>query len=593
MWWADRGLPPPARLALPLLALVLALLGCERERPQQLGPPPAAANEPAAAPAVAPPPPPAAPSRIAPTAVEAAAAIEGDDIRRVVAEIADDRYAGRAHGTSGDKRARAYIAHELEALGFEPGAGNGSYEQAVELVGVTSALPTKWRFTRGGDAVALERNSDFIAASGVQTARAEIANAELVFVGYGIEAPEYGWDDFKGADVAGKVLVMLNNDPDWDPALFAGAERLYYGRWTYKYESAARHGAAGAILVHTTPSAGYPWQVVQASWGGAQFHLPAGAEPRVQVEAWITENAARRLLGAAGDLDALVKQASRRDFVPVPLGISTSLTLRNTITRIQSANVLGVLRGSEPAVADELVIYSAHHDHLGVGEPNPNGDPNDKIYNGARDNASGVGMLLAIGKAYAALPERPHRSIALLFPAAEEQGLLGSQYFAAHPTVPAGKIAANVNYDSGNIWGATHDITFIGLGKSSLDAIATEVAAFQQRALKADQFPDRGSYYRSDQFNFAKIGVPAFYFSGGTDFVGRAPDWGVEQVNAYTERTYHQPSDELTPDWSFDGMIQDAQFGFYAGLIVANAASLPTWNAGNEFEAARRAALAQ
>ncbi|HEX5049525.1 MAG TPA: M28 family peptidase [Gammaproteobacteria bacterium] len=593
MWWAERTARLTRSLLWPsaiLSALVLA--GCERERAQPLGAQPGASAAPPAPSVSTPPADPAGPSRISPEALEAAGAMTGGaDIRRVVTEIADDRYAGRAPGTPGDKRTRAFLAAELETLGFEPGAPNGSYEQPVELVGVRSTPPATWRFSRGDVKVDLKRNADYIAVSGVQTPRAELANAELVFVGYGIEAPEYGWDDFKGVDVAGKVLVMLNNDPDWDPALFAGTERLYYGRWTYKYESAARHGAAGAIIVHTTPSAGYPWQVVQASWSGAQFHLPAGDEPHVQVEAWITEDAARRLLGPARNLDGLVKQASRRDFVPVPLGIATSLTLRNAITHTQSANVLGRLRGSDAALADELVIYSAHHDHLGVGEPNPNGDPNDKIYNGARDNASGVGMVLAIGKAFASLPQRPRRSIALLFPAAEEQGLLGSQYFAAHPAVPPGKIAANVNYDSGNIWGATNDITFIGLGKSSLDGVAAEVAAFQQRALKGDQFPDRGSYYRSDQFNFAKIGVPAFYFSGGTDFIGRPPGWGVEQVNDYTDRHYHQPSDELTADWSFDGMVQDAQFGFYAGLIVANDTDLPAWNPGNEFEPARRAAL--
>jgi Zn-dependent M28 family amino/carboxypeptidase len=319
--------------------------------------------------------------------------------------------------------------------------------------------------------------------------------------------------------------------------------------------------------------------------------LPAGDEAHVAVQAWVTDAAARRLLGPSRDLDGLVAQASRRDFAPVPLGITTSLVLRNAITRTQSANVIGLLRGSDAELAEELVIYSAHYDHLGVGEPNPNGNPNDRIYNGALDNASGVGMLIAIGRAFVALPEHPRRSIALLFPAAEEQGLLGSQYFAAHPTVPAGKIAANVNYDSGNIWGITRDITFIGLGKSSLDAVASEVAAFQQRMLKGDQFPDRGSYYRSDQFNFAKIGVPAFYFGGGTDFVGRPPGWGAEQIDAYIARNYHQPSDELTADWNFDGMVQDAQFGFHSGLIVANETGLPTWNAGNEFEAARRTAL--
>ena len=252
--------------------------------------------------------------------------------------------------------------------------------------------------------------------------------------------------------------------------------------------------------------------------------------------------------------------------------------------------MLGVLRGSDPEVADEYVIYSAHHDHLGIGEPNPAADPNDKIYNGARDNASGVSIVLAIGNAYASLAQRPRRSIMLLFVAAEEQGLLGSEYYATRPTVPPGKMAANVNYDSGNIWGLTRDITYIGLGKSSLDDVAMTVAAYQKRTLKGDQFPDRGAYYRSDQFNFAKIGVPAFYFSSGTDFVDHPAGWGAQQIDAYTERDYHQPSDELTPDWNFDGMVQDAQFGFLAGLIVANAEELPAWNPGNEFEAARAAA---
>lgn len=572
------------RRLLCLIALTVLAAACEREAPQELGAdaPPLPAPAPAERPAQSP---------VSSEAAAAAAAIRGEDIRRVVAEIADDRYAGRAPGSPGDMLARTFLANELGMLGFAPGAADGTYEQAVELVGITSMPPARWRFARGGESVELERGTDYVAVSGVQAERAELAGAELVFVGYGIEAPEYGWDDFKGVDVSGKVLLMLNNDPDWDPQLFAGSERLYYGRWTYKYESAARHGAAGAVIVHTTPSAGYPWQVVQSSWSGAQFELAAAGEPAVQVEAWITEDAARRLLGAERDLESLIDQAKRRDFVPVPLGIATSLALRNELTRTRTANVIGVMRGSDAALADEVVIYTAHHDHLGVGEPNPSGDPADKIYNGARDNASGVGMVLAIGKAFAALPEPPRRSIVLLFPAAEEQNLLGSLYFAQHPTVPAGKIAATVNYDSGNIWGVTRDITFIGLGKSSLDAVATDVATYQQRMLKGDQFPDRGSYYRSDQFSFAKVGVPSFYLGGGTEFVGRAPEWGTEQIEAYTARDYHQQSDELTDDWNFDGMVQDAQFGFLAGLVVANADELPAWNAGNEFEAARRAAL--
>jgi Zn-dependent M28 family amino/carboxypeptidase len=528
----------------------------------------------------------AAAARIPRAAEAAAQAIAGEDIRRVVAELGDDRYLGRLPGTEGDVLARRFLAAELERLGFAP--VGGSYEQPIELVGVTTEAPPVWRFMRGETAIELARGTDFVASSGVQADSAELANAELVFAGYATQAPEYDWDDFKDVDLRGKVLVVLNNDPDWDPALFEGTTRLYYGRWTYKYESAARQGAAGAIIVHTTPSAGYPWQVVQTSWSGPQYELPAGAEPRIQVEAWVTEDAARRLLGDAHDLDALIEQAKSRDFRPVPLGITTSLTLSNTVTRTPTANVLGVLRGSDPVLADQYVVYSAHFDHLGMGEPDADGDT---IFNGARDNASGVGMLLAIGKAFAALPEPPRRSIMLFFPAAEEQGLIGSQYFAEHPPIPPGRIAANVNFDTGNIWGETRDIAFIGFGKSSLDAVALEVAAYQGRRVVGDQFPDRGYYYRSDQFNFAKVGVPAFYLEPGTDFVGRPAGWGVQRAEEYEARHYHQPSDELTPDWNFDGMVQDARFGFLAGYIVANDDALPQWNPGNEFEAARRAAL--
>jgi Zn-dependent M28 family amino/carboxypeptidase len=531
---------------------------------------------------------PAAEARISPAAETAAQAITEEELRRVIAEISSDEYGGRSPGSEGEMKTRTFLANELRALGFAPAGENGTYEQAVELVGVTTNAPETWRFESQSGAVELARGTDFIAVSGVQGASATLANAELVFVGYGIAAPEYAWDDFKDVDVRGKVIVMLNNDPDWDPQLFAGFERLYYGRWTYKYESAAAHGAAGAIIVHTTPSAGYGWNVVQSSWSGPQYELPAGDEPRTQVRGWVTEDAARRLVGPAHDLDALVEQAKSRDFKPVPLGVTTSLALTSSLTRTPSANVLGVMRGSDASLAAQHVIYSAHYDHLGIGQPNADGDP---IYNGARDNASGVATLLAIGRAFAALPEKPRRSIMLLFVAAEEQGLLGSQYYAEHPTVAPGLIAANANFDSANIWGETRDITYIGFGKSSLDAVAAAVAAHQGRTVLGDQFPDRGYYYRSDQFNFAKIGVPAFYLRGGTDFVGRPAGWGAEQLERYEARDYHQPSDELTPEWNFAGMVQDARFGFHAGLLVANDAALPQWNPGNEFEAARRAAL--
>lgn len=523
-------------------------------------------------------------------AVEAAAQIDAALIREVVAEIADDRYGGRAPGSEGDRMTRRYLAERLGALGFEPGAAGGRWDQPFELIGINAAQPGEWLFDTAAEPVRLTQGEDFIAASGVQAERAALQDSELVFVGYGIQAPEFDWDDYKGAELGGKTLLMLNNDPDWDPELFNGVERLYYGRWTYKYESAARQGAAGAIILHTDASAGYPWQVVQSSWSGEQFEIPAtGDDARIQVSAWTTEAATRRLVAAAGyDLDELVESAKSRDFAPVALGMRTSLVLQNRLTRNETANVIGVLHGSDPGLDDEFVIYTAHHDHLGVAE---NGAGEDAIYNGARDNATGVGMILSIGKAFAALPTPPRRSIMLLFVGAEEQGLLGSEYFARYPTVAPGRIAANVNFDSGNIWGRTRDITFIGFGKSDLDDVAERVAEYQGRIVKPDQAPSQGLYYRSDQFNFASIGVPAFYFDSGTDFIGREAGWGERQAEAYNEQHYHQPSDELNAAWNFDGMVEDAEFGFWAGLAVANAGDLPQWRPGSEFEAVRAAAL--
>ncbi len=524
-------------------------------------------------------------------AERAADTIDGELTRSVVAEIAADSYGGRAPGTPGDERAREYLASTMERIGFAPAAPGGGWQQPFELVGIRAMQPAQWTFA-GDETLTLEQSEQFIVASGVQRETARVADAELVFVGYGIEAPEYDWDDFKGADLEGKVLVMLNNDPDWDPELFEGERRLYYGRWTYKYESAARQGAAGAIIIHTPPSAGYPWQVVQTSWTGEQFELPAETgEPRLEVEGWVTESAAQALVELAGrDLAALTEAARSRDFTPVPLGVTTSITLENTLSRTQTANVLGRLEGSDPELSDEVVVYTAHHDHLGVGEPS-RVDQDDRIYNGARDNAAGVGMVLEIGRAFAALPEPPRRTILLALVGAEEQGLLGAEYFAANPAVPPGRIAANLNFDAPSIWGETRDITFIGYGKSSLDAVAERVAEYQGRVVQPDQFPDRGFFYRSDQFALAQIGVPAMYIDGGTDFVGRPEGWGAERIKEWEELHYHQPTDELDADWNFAGMAEDARFGFQAGLIVANDETLPRWRPGDEFEAAREAAL--
>jgi len=553
----------------------LALAGCGRDEP-------APAMESADVPVDA--------SAADASAAEAAAAgIAADFMRDIIVEISSDAYEGRGPGSAGDEKARKYLAERMAELGIEPGAADGSWEQPFDLVGITAEQPPTWTFETDDDSMTLKQWDQYIVHSGVQAEQASVEDAELVFVGYGIQAPEYDWDDFKDADLRGKILVIMNNDPDWDPELFAGETRLWYGRWDYKYLSAARQGAVGAIIIHTQPSAGYPFQVVQTSWTGEQFELPAGDEPRNQVMAWLTEDTARDLIAMGGfDLDALREAAYNRDFEPVPLGITTSLSMDVEVRRVASANVLGVIPGSDPALSDEAVIYTAHHDHLGIGTPNEEGDA---IYNGAMDNASGVAQVLAIAKALKELPEAPRRSIVIALVGAEEQGLLGSKWYAANPTFPPGKIAANLNYDGGNIWGHTHDVTYIGLGKSSIDDIVTMIAKEQGRVVKPDQFADRGYFYRSDQFSFAKIGVPAMYLDTGTDFVDRPPEWGREQVDHYTDVNYHQPSDEYDDSWNFDGMIADAQLGFWTGLAIANADEMPQWAPGDEFEAARKAAI--
>lgn len=532
---------------------------------------------------------PAAEAPAANAAEYAANQISGEFIRKIVKEIADDRYEGRGPGSRGDVAARQYLAKELEALGLEPGAADGSWEQEFVLLSVDSKQPDHWAFQRGDETLTFKQWDDFIVNSGVQRERAEFGDSEVVFVGYGIQAPEFDWDDYKGHDLNGKVLLMMNNDPEWDPDLFGGETRLWYGRWDYKYAKAAEMGAVGAIIIHTTPSAGYPFQVLQTSGTGPQFQLPFGDEPHGQITAWMVEDAARKLVSMAGfDLDELRESADNRDFEPVPLGVTTSIGMDVEIVKTKSANVLGLIPGSDPELKDEVVIYTAHHDHLGIGKPNEEGDA---IYNGAYDNASGVGVVMSIAQGMKALPEAPRRSVLIALVGAEEQGLLGSEYYAQNPTFPSGKIAANINYDGGNIWGHTHDVTFIGLGKSTADNLVKMIADKQGRVLKPDQFPSRGYFYRSDQFSFAKTGVPAVYLKPGMDFVDRPEGWGKAQINHFTEVNYHQPSDEYEDSWNFDGAVIDAQLGFWTGLAVANADEMPTWNPGDEFEAARLEAL--
>jgi len=529
------------------------------------------------------------PALTAPVEKAARTYITRGALEAAVRFLSSDLLEGRGPGTRADQLARLYLQTRLESMGYSAAFAGGSWQQPFDIVGIKSQFPKSWSFQVRGQRVDLAWRDDYIAASGLQSDNVALTDAELVFVGYGIQAPEYQWDDFKGVDVAGRVLVMMNNDPDWDPNLFAGKRRLYYGRWDYKYASAARHRAAGAIIIHTTASAGYPWQVVQSSWGGEQFELPAGSEARLRLKAWATEQAVRRLLQAGGqDLDKLLAAARSRDFKPLPLGIRTSVAFTNTLSHVQTANVGGLLPGSDPTLGAQVVVLSAHHDHFGIGEPDAGGD---RIYHGAVDNASGCAQVLAIARALAALPQPPRRSILALFVAGEERGLLGSSYYAQHPSFPAGRIAANINIDGGNIFGRTRDATLISMGKSSLDAIAARVANSQGRVLKPDQFPDRGYYYRSDQFSFAKIGVPALFFADGTDFIGRPALWGRQQIEEWELKKYHQPADKLDDSWNFDGMIQDARLDMLSAWLIAQADAMPTWKAGDEFEAARKQAL--
>jgi Zn-dependent M28 family amino/carboxypeptidase len=520
----------------------------------------------------------------------AAASITAERLRAHIRYLADDLLEGRGPGSRGDRLAQAYIATQMEAMGLLPAGPDGSWFQPFDIVGVDTENPPTTLFRKGSDSVQLKYHDEFIASSGVQAPAARLEDAELVFVGYGIVAPEYGWDDFKGQDMKGKVLVVMNNDPEDDPALFAGKTRLYYGRWTYKYEQAARTGAAGAIIVHTTPSAGYGWNVIQTSWEGEQFGVPQEG-PQLQVKAWLTEDAAKKVARLGGqDLDALRAAAQKKDFKPVPLGVSWSLALANTVSRTQTANVLGRLPGSDPVLSKDAVVFSAHHDHLGTKKDAKAGE--DAIYNGAKDNASGVAALLTIAEAMRNLKPRPKRSIVFAAVAAEEQGLLGATYFAAHPTLPPGRMAANINIDGINTFGRTKDIAMIGLGKSSLDAWIKQIVAAQGRVVVGDQFPDRGFFYRSDQFALARIGVPAAYFDAGVEVIGKPAGWGKEQQEKYEATDYHQPSDELRPDWEFAGGVEDVQLHFYLGAKVANAAKAPVWNKGDEFEGARIKALA-
>lgn len=506
----------------------------------------------------------------------AAAPVTANELRAHTEFLASDLLEGRGPATRGDQLAQQYIATQFRALGLT------TTIQPFDIVGV-DGHPDSVTFKTPKTSMTLPYRDDVIAISGHQELVSELRDAELLFVGYGITAPEFKWDDFKGVDVKGKVLVVMNNDPEDDPKLFGGKARLWYGRWDYKYEKARELGAAGVFIIHTTPSAGYPWQVVQTSWSGEQFDLPYGPGHQLQLKGWLSEGAARKLFALTGkNLDALRSKAQTRGFKPVPLGVTISTRFESKVARKTTANVLGVLPGTDPALKSEFVVYTAHHDHLGIGDPD---DTGDTIYNGAVDNAAGVAALLTAARVISSQP--PKRSVLFAAVAAEEQGLLGSQFLIEHSPVPPAKMAVDINVDGLNILGRTSDLSVVGLGKSNIDAMIVELARKQGRTVHSDALSDRGFFYRSDQFNFAKRGVPSAYFSSGQDFIGKPEGWGQKQRETWEEKRYHQPSDEVTKEWDLSGAVEDVQLYIELGLAIGNSSTLPAWVKGDEFEAER------
>jgi Zn-dependent M28 family amino/carboxypeptidase len=505
--------------------------------------------------------------------------------------LSSDEFEGRAPGTKGEELTVNYLVDQFKKIGLKPGNTDGTYTQKVPLVGITPT-PAPLLVAKGKEQLTLKWKDDVVAWTKHVADVASLDKSELVFVGYGVVAPEYNWDDYKGVDVKGKTIVMLVNDPpvpdpgnpgQLDPKVFGGRAMTYYGRWTYKYEIAAMKGAAGALIVHETGPAGYPFSVVQNKVD-EQFDLvtPDKNMGRAAIEGWISLDQARKLFTFGGrDFDALKTQAATREFKPVALGATASMSIRNTLRRLDSQNVLGKIEGADPARKDEYVVYTAHWDHLGKSH--------EGIFHGAVDNASGTGSLLEIARAFTKLT--PARSILFVSVTAEEQGLLGSQYYSVTPVYPLAKTLANINIDGVNVHGQTKDITLIGLGASDLDDYARAAAREQGRAVRPDPEPEKGMYYRSDHFNFAKQGVPALDPDEGVDYVGKPADYGQKVRDEYTNNRYHSPKDIITPEWDLSGAAQDLKLLLAVGYRVAQADRFPEWKPGNEFKATRDAML--
>jgi Zn-dependent M28 family amino/carboxypeptidase len=500
--------------------------------------------------------------------------------------LSDDLLGGRAPGSTGSLIAQRYIASEMQQIGLSPGSGDTSYYQSFEMLETNIDKKIALDFNTGNKRITPQYFDDFIVFPGNQERSVAVDDAELVFAGYGIKAPEFNWDDFKDVDVKGKVLLLMNNDPDnGDPEFFGGKARLYYGRWDYKYEQAAKMGAIGAIIIHTDQSAGYPWQVVQTSWSGSLFELPSEEKTSMEFKAWVTEKLAYTITELSGNnLDELRKKAQQQDFKPVMLGINVHCSFGVNHKPVKVSNVIGLLPGGDPDLSNQAIVISAHYDHLGTGKP----VQGDSIYNGALDNASGVASILELADAFAKMKSSLRRSLVFLAVDGEESGLLGSLYYSEHPTFPPENIAADINIDGANIWGKTKDVVLIGYGKSTIDEIVKKYAGTQDRYVVPDLTPEQGSFYRSDQLNFAKKGIPALYMGTGQDFINKPEGWGKEIKEEWIRKKYHQPGDEYDPAWNLAGQMEDLVLIFNVIEDIADDDNMPAWLPGAEFESIRK-----
>jgi Zn-dependent M28 family amino/carboxypeptidase len=528
---------------------------------------------------------------------DAGRAITAEGVLGHIKVLASDEYDGRLPGTRGGELTVEYITAQFKKLGLAPGNPDGTYVQAVSLNGVRGTAAGS--FTAAGHTITLEFPKDAVARTERFLPSVKVADSDVIFVGYGVVAPEYHWDDYKGVDVRGKTLIMLVNDPPvvdpndpskLDEHMFKGRAMTYYGRWTYKYEIASEKGAAAAIIVHQTEPAAYPWEVVQNGWSGEKFDTAATNKhmDRVPIESWITLDKARELFAAAGqDFDGLFKSAARADFKPVALKAKANLAVTNALRELTSYNVVARLEGSDAQRRDQYVIYTAHWDHFGR---NPNLVGN-QIFHGAADNASGVAGVLEIAQAYRRLARPPARSILFMCVTGEEQGLLGSKWYAAHPLYPLKQTVAEINIDVLNVWGRTRDLTIPGMGQSTLEDTLSGLARARGRRVLPDQEPEKGHYYRSDHFEFAKVGVPAMSYGGGYDYIGRPAGWGMQKHQDYVAHDYHKPSDMVKPDWDLSGAVEDLRLLMELGYTVAQSHDYPQWKPGSEFKARRDAMM--